>query len=42
MSISDSDTQGKDRLGVRMHMLSDQEAASPPLLEQREPGVGRR
>lgn len=29
-SISDSYTQGKNRLGVRMHMLSGQEAASPP------------
>lgn len=29
-SISDSDTQGKNKLGVRMHMLSGQEAARPP------------
>ena len=28
-SISDSDTQGKNKLGVRMHMLSGQEAARP-------------
>lgn len=29
-SISDSDTQGKNKLGVRMHMVSGQEAARPP------------